>query len=109
VKRSPWIAGLLSLVIPGLGQIYAGKANKGAVIIFGAVVIANLNIIILPLTAVANPILPGPAGDANALWAYWIPRIVHDVASLWSVAFWVWAVIDAYAVARRLRKAAAAE
>jgi TM2 domain-containing membrane protein YozV len=60
VKRSPWIAGLLSLVIPGLGQIYAGKANKGAVIIFGAVVIANLNIIILPLTAVANPILPGP-------------------------------------------------
>jgi TM2 domain-containing membrane protein YozV len=47
MKRSPFIAALLSLIIPGLGQIYGGEGKKGAAIIFAAIVIANLNIIIL--------------------------------------------------------------
>jgi len=34
--------------------------------------------------------------DLRAVWAYWIPRVVHDVASFWSIAFWLWAVIDAF-------------
>lgn len=101
MKRNPFIAGLLSLIIPGLGQIYGGKGNKGAAIIFAAIVIANLNIIILPLIAVANPNLPIRPDDVNAVWRYWIPRITHDVASLWSIIFWIWAVIDAYNITRK--------
>ncbi|MFW6224079.1 MAG: hypothetical protein ACOC4R_00315 [Bacteroidota bacterium] len=27
--RSPWMAGLLSAVVPGLGKVYAGKPNQG--------------------------------------------------------------------------------
>jgi TM2 domain-containing membrane protein YozV len=100
MKRSPWVAGLLSLAIPGLGQIYSGKGYKGAAIIFAAIVIANLNVIILPMIALANPVVPAPASDVNGVWTYWIPRIAHDIASLWSVAFWVWAVIDAFVAAR---------
>lgn len=96
MKRNPFIAGLLSLVVPGLGQIYAGNGKRGAAIIFASIVIANLNIIILPLIAIANPILPVHAGDANSVWKYWIPRITHDVASLWSIVFWIWAIADAY-------------
>ena len=65
VRRSPWVAGLLSLAVPGLGQIYAGKGLRGAAIIFGAVVIANLNVLILPLIAVANPVVPPQ--DASAV------------------------------------------
>jgi TM2 domain-containing membrane protein YozV len=103
VKRNPWVAGLLSLVVPGLGQIYAGKGYRGAAIIFAAVVIANLNVIVLPLIAVANPVIPPQ--DASAAWRYWIPRVVHDVASLWSAAFWVWAVVDAVVTARIRRTA----
>ena len=99
-KRNPFIAGLLSLIIPGLGQIYGGKSYKGAKIIIAAIVIANLNIIILPLIALANPVLPIPSDDVNAVWKYWIPRITHDIASLWSVVFWIWAVIDAYKITR---------
>jgi TM2 domain-containing membrane protein YozV len=95
MKRNPIIAGFLSLVIPGLGQIYAGENAKGGAIIFGAIVIANLNIIILPLISVANPSIPVGPPDARTLWAYFIPRIVHDVASFWSIAFWVWAIVDA--------------
>jgi TM2 domain-containing membrane protein YozV len=102
IKRIPFIAGLLSLIIPGLGQIYGGKRNKGAAIIFASIVIANLNIIILPLIALANPVHPIPSDDVNAVWKYWIPRITHDVASLWSIVFWIWAVIDAYRVTKEL-------
>ena len=103
MKRNPILASLLSLIIPGLGQIYSGDGKKGAAIIFAAIVIANLNIIILPLIAIANPNLPIHSVDANEVWKYWIPRITHDVASLWSIAFWIWAVIDAYYGARKAR------
>jgi TM2 domain-containing membrane protein YozV len=101
-RRNPYFAGLLSLLIPGLGQIYGGKGLRGAKIIFAAIVIANLNIIILPLIALVNPTIPVPANEANAVWKYWIPRITHDVASLWSVAFWVWSAIDAYRVTKKI-------
>ena len=104
LKKNPIIAGLLSLLIPGLGQIYAGKANKGAKIIFASIVIANLNILILPMIAIANPDLPIHSTDVNALWKYWIPRITHDIASFWSIVFWIWAIVDSYNVARRKKR-----
>ena len=92
MKRHPFVAGFLSLLVPGLGQIYCGAGNKGAAIVAAAVVIGNLNLIFLPIFVAANP-------DPGVVWAYWIPRIGHDVMSLWSVVFWVWAVIDAYVLA----------
>ncbi len=104
LNRNPVIAGLISLFVPGLGQIYAGKTTRGARIIFAAIVIANLNIIILPLIALANPDLHNVCDDSNLVWKYWIPRITHDVASFWSVIFWIWAIMDAYRVARKSKK-----
>ena len=100
MKRSPFIAGILSLLVPGLGQIYAGKGDKGSAIIAAGIVIGNLNIIILPLIAMANPIIPTGAPTLVTIWAYWIPRVVHDIISFWSIAFWLWAVFDAIALAR---------
>ena len=101
MKRYPILAALFSLIIPGLGQIYGGEGKKGAAVIFAAIVIANLNIMILPLIAIANPDLPMHHLDPNTVWKYWIPRITHDIASMWSIAFWVWAIIDAYNVTRK--------
>jgi TM2 domain-containing membrane protein YozV len=100
-RRKQIISGILSLIIPGLGQIYSGKNRRGATILVAAIIIANLNIIILPLIAMANPDLPIPGDDPNAVWKYWIPRIVHDIASIWSIVFWVWAVVDAYKGAKK--------
>jgi TM2 domain-containing membrane protein YozV len=94
MKRHPFVAGFLSLLVPGLGQVYCGAGNKGAAIIAAAVVIGNLNILFLPVFVAASP-------DPEVVWAYWIPRIGHDVMSLWSVVFWVWAVIDASVLARK--------
>jgi TM2 domain-containing membrane protein YozV len=103
MKHSPFFAGILSVLIPGLGQIYGGQSFKGGMIIAAAIVIANLNIIILPLISMANPVIPAGSGDPTSVWAYWIPRIVHDVASVWSIAFWVWAVVDAVITVKKSR------
>jgi TM2 domain-containing membrane protein YozV len=103
-KKNRFIAALLSLIIPGLGQIYAGKGNKGAKIIFASIVIANLNILILPMIALANPDLPIHSTDVNAVWKYWIPRITHDIASFWSIVFWIWAILDSYSIASKKKK-----
>jgi TM2 domain-containing membrane protein YozV len=104
MKRNPFVAGLLSLLVPGLGQIYGGESNKGAAVIAAAVVLGNLNIIILTLISMANPNIPTTiTSNARAIWAYWIPRIGHDVMSLWSIAFWLWAIVDAISVTRKKR------
>ena len=100
MKHNPFVTGFLSFLVPGLGQMAAGKRDKGAAILAAAIVIGNLNIIILPLLAMANPASPATAPDARAIWAYWIPRVVHDVVSFWSVAFWLWAIVDAVSLAR---------
>jgi TM2 domain-containing membrane protein YozV len=94
MKRYPFVAGLLSLFIPGLGQIYAGERNKGAAILVAAIIVGNLNLIFLPVFVGAKP-------DPHIVWAYWIPRIGHDLMSLWSIVFWIWTVVDAYIVARK--------
>jgi TM2 domain-containing membrane protein YozV len=101
MKRSPLVAGVLSFLIPGLGQIYGGQSFKGGMIIAAAIVIGSVNIIILPLVSIANPVIPAGVGNPRSVWAYWIPRIVHDVAAVWSIAFWIWAVVDAAMAAKK--------
>lgn len=101
MNRNPFIAGILSLLVPGLGQIYGGEGNKGTAIIAAAIVIGNLNIIILPLISLANPVIPTGVSESRIVWAYWMPRIVHDVMSFWSITFWGWAVVDAISIVRK--------
>jgi TM2 domain-containing membrane protein YozV len=89
MKRRPFVAMLLSILAPGLGQMYAGRNTRGAAILIGAIVIGNLNLILLQVFVATNT-------DSGPAWAYWVTRVGHDVLSLWSVVFWIWAVIDAY-------------
>jgi TM2 domain-containing membrane protein YozV len=96
--KNPVIAAFLSFLIPGLGQMFKGEGNKGALILAAAITIGNMIIFRLPLISMANPIVTPGAGDIRGLWAYWIPRICHDVFSVWCIAFWVWAIVDAYLI-----------
>lgn len=89
MRRNRFVAGFLSLLVPGLGQIYGGRGGRGTAILVGALVVGNLNLIFLLLFASAAP-------DPGSLWAYWIPRVGHDLLSVWSIVFWIWAVVDAY-------------
>jgi TM2 domain-containing membrane protein YozV len=89
MKRNPYVAGLLSLLVPGLGQMYGGRGDRGAAILAAAIIIGNLNLIFVP-------VFVGAKLDPGVAWAYWIPRIGHDLLSVWSAAFWIWAVVDAF-------------
>jgi TM2 domain-containing membrane protein YozV len=96
VTKKPIIASLLSLIIPGLGQLYCGRNTRGAAILSAAIIIGNLNLLFLILFLETDL-------DAGMGWAYWIPRVGHDVVSIWSIAFWLWLIIDAYRCAKKPR------
>ncbi|MCK4823941.1 hypothetical protein KA005_49765, partial [bacterium] len=87
--KRPIVSLLLSLFLPGLGHIYAGKGYKGAAILSASIIIASLNIILLLVFVSANP-------DPESVWSYWIPRLGHDVIVIWSVVFWIWVIVDSY-------------
>jgi signal peptidase I len=75
--RRPWVAGLLSLVVPGLGQVYNGEPCK-AFIYLGVFVIG-----------------------APVLVVFALPLLVPGYLVL--VAIRLYLVFDAVSVARRLR------
>jgi TM2 domain-containing membrane protein YozV len=82
-------ASFLSAVIPGLGQIYSGRGSRGAILLLAAILVGNLNALWLSLYALTTP-------SVNALWTNMLPRILHDICAAWSVAFYLWQVVDAY-------------
>jgi TM2 domain-containing membrane protein YozV len=91
--RKPLLASVLSLLVPGLGQIYAGKGERGAAILIAAIVVGNLNVIWLSLFATTS-------AGSQACWGYALPRMLHDLFAAWGVVFLVWQVVDAYKQAR---------
>jgi len=94
MKRSRILAGISSLLIPGLGQIYCKESVRGAAILISVIIVGNLNSIFLPLFVLANP---GP----TIFWAHWLPRILHDVMAFYGIVFWIWQVIDAIVLAKK--------
>lgn len=92
-KRNPYLASILSIPVPGLGQIYAGKGERGAAILIVTIIVGNLNAIWLSLHAAADP-------ATNDFWAHNLPRILHDLFAAYGVIFLIWQVIDAYRQAK---------
>jgi hypothetical protein len=93
-RRSPQIAALLSFFVPGLGQIYIGKALRGGKMLFAAIVIGSLHIIWLSIYSLAST-------DASTFWGSTLPIILHDVFAFWSMVFWLRIVIDAFYLAKK--------
>lgn len=88
-SRNPYLASLLSVPVPGLGQIYAGKGARGAAILSVTIIVGNLNAIWLSLYPTTSP---GP----NAFWIDTLPRILHDLFAAYGVIFLIWQIVDAY-------------
>ena len=80
--RKPWRAGLLSLLLPGLGQLYNGQGKKG-VVFYCLVYVAPFAL--LPL------ILGLPLAPVNII----IPTLVF-------LCLYVYVLVDAIRIARRL-------
>lgn len=59
-RRKPWLAGFLSLFVPGLGQVYNGQALKGVLLycLYGMVVLASMMILLKLSLAPFNIAVP---------------------------------------------------
>lgn len=94
MKRNAFIASILSLFVPGLGQIYVRESERGAAILIAVIIVGNLNAIWLSAFAVSSTV------PAN-FFSYTLPRLLHDIFSFYGVIFWIWQVVDVYLLARK--------
>jgi TM2 domain-containing membrane protein YozV len=90
--KSPYLASVLSFLVPGLGQLYAGEGLRGGMMLFASIVIGSLHAIWLSVHAIAS-------AEATPFWASTLPRVLHDVFAVWSLVFWAWIIVDAYHIA----------
>jgi TM2 domain-containing membrane protein YozV len=84
-NRDPTIAGILSLLVPGLGQMYAGKGERGAAILVAVLIVGTLALIWQTLYAVY----------ASKLTGYEYPFYRTSLV-VYAVVFWIWQTSDAY-------------
>ncbi len=86
MRKKQCIAGLLSLLFPGLGHAYAGRRALGAALMLAFIVIGNLNALWLSAYAMA----PVDSG----FFSITLPRLLHDIFAFYGIAFWIWAIVD---------------
>ncbi len=82
--RKPHHALLMSLVLPGFGQLYNGCANRGIFLFLGFVILSG------PSLAVAALYLPAP-------WTV----LVSAQSLLSALAIWIYGMVDAWRTAKR--------
>ncbi|HEY82409.1 MAG TPA: hypothetical protein G4O01_03865 [Dehalococcoidia bacterium] len=93
MKRNPWLAGSLSMLFPGLGQVYAGKRALGAAFMLAFIIIGNLNAMWLSIYA-------GVQTDLS-FYGHTLPRLLHDLFAFYGIIFWIWQAADAYLLAKQ--------
>ena len=89
-SRSPVTAGILSLLVPGLGQMYVGRGDRGAAILVAGIVIGTLALIWQTLYA----------AYASNLMAYPYPLYRISLV-VYAAVFWIWQIVDAYRLAEQ--------
>ena len=97
MKKNPIRAGVLSALVPGLGQMSAGQSVRGASILITVIVVGNLNAIWLSIFAISTGMT-----DSHDFWSSILPRVLHDLFAMYGVMFFVWQIVDAYHLAKNL-------
>jgi hypothetical protein len=88
-----WLAAVLSLLVPGLGQIVlTSRATRGAMILGTVLIVGNLNAVWLSVYPIGYD---GPA----LFYSVTLPRALHDLFALYGIIFWIWQVVDAWRLA----------
>ncbi len=82
--RRPWLAALLSLVLPGFGQFYVGDANRALGFLLAFALMG------IPVIVVISLLLPIELTGVSVA-----------LATLASIGIWVYAIVDAWRQARR--------
>lgn len=82
--RRPWLASLLSLVLPGFGQFYVGDANRALGFLLAFTLLG------IPVQVFVSLLLPIELTGVSVL-----------LATLATIGVWLYAVVDAWRRARR--------
>jgi TM2 domain-containing membrane protein YozV len=85
-KHEPPIAAVLSLLVPGLGQMYDGRGERGASILVAGIIVGTLALIWQTLFI-----------SFRATEGFFPYRLA---LTIYALVFWIWQVIDAYKLAQ---------
>ena len=91
VSTPPPVAAALSFLFPGLGQVAAGRARRGAIVAIPALAVVASFVLVLLF---ARHQLFG-----EALNTQWLMSLL--IVDLLAMAYHLWAIVDAYLLARR--------
>ena len=97
IKGKSVLAGILSLIVPGLGQIYRGKTDRGVKILAVSIIIGILNFVLMSFMCNS----PAACNQMKCTYLFTIPMFVHFIIAGWSLAFWIWAIVDAYTISNK--------
>ncbi len=99
VKRKPGLAAVLSLIIPGLGQLYNGEVIKGFIMAALFIALFGLTVVALRANIAASPvsaqgILYGPRVDIGRI----VSGLFSGLSAVWVVllaCLWIYSIADA--------------
>lgn len=90
--RNPWVAGLLSGLLPGLGQFYNRQRGKGAAFLVGIIALTVVLSSLIDPKALEHAAEAGATPDNLGL-------IVLLLLVIFAVAFW--SIVDAARIAKK--------
>ncbi len=79
-RKNRWIAAILSFFLPGFGQIYLGRAERGAFILVGFILVFTAAYFFIAQTTGRGILF----------------EIGSRYLQLLAILFWAWQVYDAY-------------
>ena len=91
-NRNPWVAALLSGLLPGLGQFYNRQLRRGALFLVGFLVLAGALIGGVDVDSLERAVSAGAMPDD--IW-------MLVALELLILALAGWSVVDAYRVAKK--------
>jgi uncharacterized membrane protein YjgN (DUF898 family) len=81
--KNPWVAGILSGVLPGLGQFYNRQVAKGVAFLIGFLVLAGILVFGVDLQAVDKAIASGARPES--LWMILAVEVLMLILAIWSI------------------------
>ncbi len=84
-RKNRWVAAILSFFLPGFGQIYSGRAERGASILVGFILVFTAAYFFIAQTTGRGVLF----------------EIGSRYLQLLAILFWAWQVYDAYMTTKR--------
>jgi hypothetical protein len=81
--KNPWVAGILSAVLPGLGQFYNRQLGKGVGFLIGFLVLAGILVFSIDLQMLDKAMASG--AQPENLWLLLAVEVLLLILVIWSI------------------------